>query len=429
MESTTHSELSKSLDNWAKRRIQQSRTHQELIFSLGLNELTVSRRWGRHLALPDGQELTEFVSCSYLGLETDRRLAKAAGRAALRYGVQLAAARTRVRAQPARELEELLGRIFRGHTVTFCSVTNAHLGLMPLIGSGELPSYPISPEGICWVLDRTAHASMQILRGLMEQFGVVQRVDFTRMEDVAEAFALAHERGLTPISVSDSIGSMGGLLPAVPLLELAALHDGYVYLDDAHGTSILGEDGCGYALDSLGGCFHPRLILLSSLSKAFGATGGAVTLRTSEDADCVRRFCTTYIFGGPLSLPGVAACVASARIHLSGEIRALQEKLWSNVALFDELLGPAVGNQGVSSPVRFIRIGDEVKAIETAARLRARGLVVTTAMFPTVKKGEAILRVALSAGHRPEDIEALCLAVVQCADGWDEQGRLRACGS
>lgn len=415
VEESTPPELAQTLDNWAKRRIRKSKAHQDLLFSLGLNELTVCRRWGRHIVLADGRDLTEFVSCSYLGLETDRRLAEAAAQAAFQYGVQLAAARTRVRAEPAREYEELLSQIFRGHTVTFCSVTNAHLGLIPLLGSGEMPSYPVAEAGICWILDQTAHASMQILRGLMEQFGVVIRTPFERMEDVAAAFRLARERGLTPVSVSDSIGSMGGLLPVSPLLELAERHSGYVYLDDAHGTSILGENGCGYALADNGGSFHPRLLLLSSLSKAFGATGGAVTLHSAADADCVRRFCTTYIFGGPLSLPGTAAGVASARIHLSDEIKSLQHKLWSNVALFDELLGPGIGNHGLTSPIRFIRVGQELKAMELAARLKEQSFVLTTALFPTVKRGKAILRVALSAAHREEELTALCGALQRCA--------------
>lgn len=411
METANEVAVSKSIENWAKRRIRLSRAHQELIFSYGLNELTVARRWDRHVELPDGTELTEFVSCSYLGLETDPRLSEAAAQAARHYGVQFASARTRMRAHPAQEYEAMLGQIFRGHTVTFCAVSNAHLGLFPLIGSGELPSYPTSPEGICWILDQSAHASMQVMRGILEQFGPVIRIPFERLQDVSEAFKMAQERRLTPISVSDSIGSMGGLLPVGPLLELAERHSGYVYMDDAHGTSIMGEDGCGYALHSIKGKLHPRLILLSSLSKAFGATGGAVTLHTEEDANFVRRFCTTYIFGGPLSLPGVAAGVASARIHLSPEIAELQRKLWSNVALLDKLLGPELGNHGLSSPIRFVKVGDEKRAIDVAMRVRKHGFALTTAMFPTVKKGEAILRIALSAAHRPEELEALSEAV------------------
>ena len=214
---------------------------------------------------------------------------------------------------------------------------------------------------------------------------------------------------MTPIAIADSVGSMGGVAPICYLLELADRYNGYVYLDDAHGTSIHGVHGQGYVLKCLDGYFHPRLLLTSSMAKAYGAVGGIAVLPTLADQRMVKRFATTYIFGGPPPLSIVDAAIAAGGIHLSDEIYVLQQKLWDNVRYFDSLLAHDVVNKGVLSPIRGILIGEEFKAIECALQLRKLGILVTTAMYPVVAYEHSILRLAFSAAHSKKDIQALCL--------------------
>ncbi|AXI58940.1 aminotransferase [Pseudomonas kribbensis] len=404
--------------NWVKNRVRQSRDDQQQLFDAGLNGLKLVKREGKEIELDSGERLTEFLSCSYLGLECDPRLIHGAVSAAEAFGVQFAAARTRVLLPPMRELDEQLSRIFQGHTVTFNSVGSAHLGCLPLLGSGEMPSYPLR-RGPCWIVDRAAHASMQVLQGILWQFGPVKRCDCSDLEQVEDACLAAVAAGNSPIILTDSIGSMRGLYPVNRLLQLAERFDGYLYADDAHGTSIHGAAGGGYALAAAEERLRGRLILLSSLSKAFGATGGAITVRTAADAELIRSHASTYTFGGPLSMAGVGAAVVSGNIHLSPELGQLQAALWRNIAVIDGLLGPVLGNHQVESPIRFVRVGAERDAICLAQHLRRRGMAVTTALFPVVAKGEAILRLAVSASHSQRQLESLASAV---RSGFDELG-------
>lgn len=404
--------------NWVKNRVRQARDDQQQLFDAGLNGLKLTKREGKEIELDSGERLTEFLSCSYLGLECDPRLIQGAVSAVESFGVQFAAARTRALLPPMPELDELLNRIFQGHSVTFNSLGSAHLGCLPLLGSGEMPSYPMR-RGPCWIVDRAAHASMQVLQGILWQFGPIQRRDCSDVEQVEEACSTAVAAGNTPIILTDSIGSMRGVYPINRLLQLAERFDGYLYADDAHGTSIHGVAGGGYALDAADERQRGRLILLSSLSKAFGATGGAITVRTEADAEMIRRHASTYTFGGPLSLGGVGAAVASGKIHLSPELDQLQVALWRNIATIDRLLGPVLGNHHVASPIRFVRVGAERDAINLAQYLRRHGMAVTTALFPVVAKGEAILRLAISATHSQRQLESLANAV---RSGFDELG-------
>ena len=118
-------------------------------------------------------------------------------------------------------------------------------------------------------------------------------------------------------------------------------------------------------------------------------------------------------------MAGVGAAVASGKIHLSPELGRLQSDLWRNIAVIDGLLGPVLGNHQVESPIRFVRVGAERDAICLAQHLRRQGMAVTTALFPVVAKGEAILRLAISASHSQLQLESLANAV---RSGFDELG-------
>ncbi|QXI15705.1 aminotransferase class I/II-fold pyridoxal phosphate-dependent enzyme [Pseudomonas hamedanensis] len=402
--------------NWVSNRVRQARDDQQQLFDAGLNGLKVMTRDGKNIELDSGECLTEFLSCSYLGLECDPRLIEGAVQAVEMFGVQFAAARTRALLPPMRELDERLNQIFQGHTVTFNSVGSAHLGCLPLLGSGELPSYPLR-RGPGWIVDRAAHASMQVLQGILCQFGPVLRCDCSDVQQVEDACTTAVAAGNTPIILTDSIGSMRGVYPVNRLLQLAERFDGYLYADDAHGTSIHGLAGGGYALVAATESLRDRMIVLSSLSKAFGATGGAITVRAVADAELIRRHASTYTFGGPLSMGGVGAAVASANIHLSPQLGPLQAALWRNVALIDDLLGARLGNHRIASPIRFVRVGAERDAVSLALHLRRQAIAVTTALFPVVAKGEAMLRLAISANHSQAQLEHLATAV---STGFDE---------
>src|ERR1700722_2140464 len=236
-------------NNWQKRKILHSNEYQHKAFE-EVNELIIKERQGKKIILIDDVELTEFISCSYLGLDQDERVIRASVNNIYKCGVTFPVARTRAITQSFVTLEELLNKIFcNTHTILFPSLHLVHLGLLPLLGSGEMPSFPIKGNGPLFILDKQVHASIQINRGLMEQFGDVVLVDFQSLEELEHYFELAASTKRCPIAIADSIGSMGGISPLGPLLEMAENYNGYIYLDDAHGTSIFGIHGCGYVLE------------------------------------------------------------------------------------------------------------------------------------------------------------------------------------
>ena len=86
----------------------------------------------------------------------------------------------------------------------------AHLAILPILGSGELPWYSINPKGLQWIVDKTTHASVQILRGILEQFGCYERISFTDQDKLFTALTICRQNGKTPVLISDSLSSMGG---------------------------------------------------------------------------------------------------------------------------------------------------------------------------------------------------------------------------
>lgn len=403
-------------ENWLKKKIMGSFEHQKIAFDT-INELVIKARDNREVVLVDDTRLTDFISCSYLGLDQDKRVVEASVDSILQNGVNFAVARTRMKIQSFVILEELLNKIFcGGYSTTFSSLHVAHLGILPLLGSGEMPSFPIDANGIVFILDKTAHASLQVNRGLMEQFGEVIVADFQKLDILDTLFASASQNKKTPIVVGDSIGSMGGVAPVEYLFELADKFNGYIYLDDAHATSVYGMHGCGYILDTLYNQFHPRLILAASLSKGFGTNGGVVVVPTKEDEKMLKHFATTYVFGNPLPLAIVDAAIASAKIHLSDEIITLQNLLRKNIAYFDSCIESVIPENLIINyksflPIRGIFVGDELKIISYVKSLMKRGYLPMAAMYPTVAKGKSILRITLSAVHKEEEILGLCDAI------------------
>nr|MBX2848431.1 aminotransferase class I/II-fold pyridoxal phosphate-dependent enzyme [Acidiferrobacterales bacterium] len=223
-----------------------------------------------------------------------------------------------------------------------------------------------------------------------------------------KAFEHSKAKGLTPVTVSDGIGSMGGNAPVRALLDLAEKFGGYCYLDDAHGTSILGKNGGGFVLSELNDQLHDRILLASSLAKAFGATGGSISVTQPETAEFIARHANPYIFGGPLSIASVAAIIESSKIHLFSEIYDLQNSLYENIKLFDsfELPMPVI-NHDQLIPIRGLLLNDERKAIDLGRYLYDHGYLLTCATFPTVERGKPILRLALSALHTDSQIREL----------------------
>ena len=395
-------------EDWMSIRRQRTSDAQDNAVADGLTSFEVASRQGKRITLLDGTTCTEFVSCSYLGLESHPALIQAAQLAMERIGIHLSSSRSAMAPVYLRQLEQLLGDLYGGASVTvFSSTSNAHQGVLPLLGSGGMDGYPLRERGVMWLVDRTAHASMQMLRGLLAQFGPVRRVD-TRDEDgLAHALVHCDRERLTPVLLVDGVGSMSGLLPVADLSERLRAHGGYLYVDDAHGISISGRYGAGYAFENLDHRLPANTLIAGSLSKGFGGAGGFIVLKPGYDAAQLRALANPLVFGHSIPVPLQAANVAAAQIHLSSEIDALQQALWHNVRYLDERTGSAMLNAGLRAPIRGALFDSEGQAIMAAGELRCARIVVFPVFYPIIESGKAMLRCALSALHTKEQLDAL----------------------
>ncbi|HEY3497225.1 MAG TPA: aminotransferase class I/II-fold pyridoxal phosphate-dependent enzyme [Polyangiaceae bacterium] len=401
---------------WSER-LQQVEEAQRLLAPDGLAHAVVGdeRLDGRHVE-HRGRRVVNFGSCSYLGLELDERLKRAARDAIERYGVVFSSSRAYLSLPLFEEYEALWSELAGGHPVVLApNTTLAHQAALPVLVGDD--------DAVCF--DVSAHSSIQavlpelMLRGVPCVPVPHNRIDV--LERRARRLARKHER---VFYLCDGVYSMRGDL--VPLDELYDLLERlpalFAYVDDAHGLGWAGRNGAGVVLGARG--LHERMAVTFGLAKSFATGGGVVVL---PDAALARRVFTCggpLIFTGPLQPAQLGAGIASAKIHLSPEIVELQARLRVRIERFDER-ARTLGIQSdlpSPSPIRFFEIGADARAAGIARDLLEAGFFVNTSVFPAVRRGHAGIRVMLTCRQTLEDIDALVDTFARCLERPPKQG-------
>lgn len=381
--------------------IAQASAHYREAVARGLMQVSIKSRGDKGVELPDGQKVVEFINCSYLGLDTHPDLIAGAKAAVEEWGVHLCCARSRFTIEPNRLLEEELSALFKGRAITFPSVTSAHMSVLPLLAAGAL-----SPRGgrpVRLVFDRFAHASMQFLKPILAAEAELATIAHNDLDQLLVEVRAAKAKGQELVFLADGVYSMGGVSPMRKLLALAHEHDFYLYIDDAHGTSILGERGEGYALACTGPELSERMILTFSLAKGFGCNGGGVLVPQAFQEEAIRTYGVTYGFSAPLDFAVVGAALASVKLHRDGTVAELQKKLWKRVRQFTGF-GP---EQSFVSPIGMVEAQSTEHCLELGSELKKRGHFVSVVFFPIVAKENAQLRICLTAAHSYEQLTGL----------------------
>jgi 7-keto-8-aminopelargonate synthetase-like enzyme len=360
---------------------------------------------GRRIRL-HGRDLLSFGSCSYLGLEHHPALIEGAIEATRAYGTQFASSRGYLSAPPYLELEPLLDQIFDAHVVQVQTTTLAH--------QAAFDTFLTEKDAI--VLDHQVHFSVQRAATLARASGT--KVELVRHEHLERAEELIHKLAKEHRTVwfaTDGITSMYGDLAPVGLLErlLAVADNVRLYVDDAHGMSWCGEHGRGSILSRMAP--HPRMVVASSLAKAYSAGGAVLVFQDREECERVRLCGGPCVFSGPLQPPLLGAAIASARLHLTDELTQMQETLAARVShanrrMLEAGLPLLVENE---TPILFVRCGLPRVANEIAQRLTNDGLYVNVSMYPSVPMRRAGLRVGITATHTEEEIDRLVAAMVR----------------
>jgi len=351
----------------------------------------------------DGHTYRNFGSCSYMGLER-HPLLLAGGRAALvEFGSNFSASRIYLECPLYAELEDTLEQVMGRPTLVTLSTTYAHLAALPvLIGDRDLV-----------LLDQFVHASVHMATDLVADVPI-ELIRHNRMDLLDERLRDAGDHYDKVWYLCDGIYSMLG--DFAPFERLNELLDRYpklhLYVDDAHSMSVFGKHGRGAALDQLR--HLDRVVVAVSLSKAFGASGGALSLPTAEMRNRVRRCGGPMIFSGPIAPAGLGCGLASARLHLTEEFTDMQLELQERISYARSLIAQTdlVLATDSATPI-FMRHFDSVPAAQAAVKgLRQRGFFVCISTFPAVPLNKPSIRFTMSRHNGFDDIRALVDALV-----------------
>jgi 7-keto-8-aminopelargonate synthetase-like enzyme len=348
-----------------------------------------------------------FGSDSFLGLDRDERVQKAIAEALPDWGTHNGASRAFWGVSLCSQVEERLAKwLGVPDTLLYTSVTLANIGLLPaLAGKGDL-----------LVVDRQSHDSIQQGAKLAAAGGATLRELFPcDAGALREILKRESYKGL--VVAVDGIYSMSGRV--APLRELEAVtreFGGLLYVDDAHGTGVVGPRGRGAAITALGSL--ERILMVGSLSKAYSCMGAFVTC-DRELKRILKIKSSTFIFGGPIPPPYLCGILAACDLIDSEEgdelLADLHAKIDGLMAGLTKLGYRAYGDSGA---IVSVLIGDIEKTFKVGKWLFDRGYYVQSATYPAVGINEGLLRIQVNANHAVADLEELLAAFAELREAF-----------
>lgn len=359
-----------------------------------------SSHWnGKHLSIA-GKELLNFGTCGYLGLETNQLLIDKACEYTKRYGTQFSISRAYVTSQNNLDLEDKLNQIFEGHkAIVFSSTTLAHIAVLPIVVGVN--------DAI--ILDQQAHVSMQTAAQLMAAKGVpIDVIRHNNLEMLERKIQGIRDKHDKIWYIIDGVYSMyGDLAPLDELNELAKKYPSlHFYVDDAHGMSWNGKNGCGCVFEKFKD--NNKTMLITTMAKGFGSLGGIVVFPNEETYQRVNIHGGPLAYSHPIAPAIIGASIASAEIHLSKEIYNIQNELKDKIAYCNELLNqtdlPILSNP--ETPIYFVGTGQPNVGYNLNKRILDEGFYVNIGMFPAVSVKNTGLRFTLTNHISKENIKA-----------------------
>jgi 8-amino-7-oxononanoate synthase len=352
----------------------------------------------------DGHSLLNFSSNDYLGLANHPVLKEAAVAAVHNFGAGSGASRLICGSlTPHHELEETLA-LFKGTeaAVSFSSGYDAALGaICARVDNNDVIA-----------VDKLVHACIVDAARLS---GAKLRVfGHNNLNDLAKILRWADRRHAAPplspserrprtLIITESIFSMDG--DQAPLRELTAMKEkfgAWLMVDDAHATGLYGKLRRGLPEEL--GVSQKIEIHMGTLGKSFGAAGGYIC-GSRPLIDYLVNRARTFIFSTAPVPAAAAAATAGIRLVRSDAGEQRRNQLWSNVAVVSRHLDTQGG------AIIPILIGDEDKAMQIAGELRSQGIFIPAIRYPTVARGQARLRLTVTAAHSRADVEQLLSAL------------------
>lgn len=337
------------------------------------------------------QKVLNFCANNYLGLSNNPRLQQAAVRAMEQRGFGLSSVRFICGTMDIhKELEAAISRYFHTEdTILYAACFDANGGVFEPLLSAE--------DAI--ISDSLNHAS--IIDGVRLCKAKRYRYANGDMAELEERLKEAQEQRFRLI-VTDGVFSMdGNVAPMDKICALAEKYDAMVMVDECHSAGVVGKTGRGVSeqFDLYG---HIDIIT-GTLGKAFGGAVGGFTTGRKEIIELLRQRSRPYLFSN--SLPPAVVGAGIELFKMLEESDSLHTKLMENVQHFrTKMLELGFDIKPTQSAICAVMLYDAPLSQKFAARMLEEGIYVTGFYYPVVPKGEARIRVQLSAAHEPEHI-------------------------
>ncbi len=352
------------------------------------------------IRLAGGEEVLNFCANNYLGLSSHPALVEAAREALNTHGYGMSSVRFICGTTDLhKKLEEKIAGFFGTEdTLLYAACFDANGGVFePLLGEED-----------AIISDSLNHAS--IIDGV--RLCKAQRYRFANadMTDLEEQLKKAQANRFRMI-VTDGVFSMdGNVAPVDRICELARRYDALVMVDECHSAGVVGETGRGVTeLYDLRGEVD---IITGTLGKAFGGAIGGFTTGRREIIEMLRQRSRPYLFSN--SLPPMITMAGIAMFDMMQKTTELQDRLHQNADYFKkEITEAGFTIKPSRSAIIAIMLFDARLSQEFAARLLKEGIYVIGFYYPVVPKGEARIRVQLSAAHTREHLQRAVQAFIK----------------
>ena len=356
------------------------------------NERVIVSPQGAEITLDTGQKVLNFCANNYLGLSANAKLVEAAKKALDTHGYGMSSVRFICGTGDLhKELEQKLAGFFGTEdTILYAACFDANGGVFE----------PLLTEEDAIISDALNHAS--IIDGVRLCKAQRYRYANADMNDLEEKLKEAQAQRFRLI-VTDGVFSMdGNVAPLDRIHELAGRYNAMVMVDESHSAGVVGETGRGVTeLYNLKGKIE---IITGTLGKAFGGAIGGFTTGRKEIIEMLRQRSRPYLFSN--SIPPLVAAAGIRMIGMMTETNELQDKLHFNTKYFmEKMMSAGFDIKPTQSAICAVMLYDAKLSQEMAARLLNEGIYVTGFYYPVVPKGQARIRVQLSAAHEKEHLD------------------------
>ncbi len=347
-------------------------------------------------------DVLNFCANNYLGLADNSRLVEAAKKAMDNRGYGMSSVRFICGTQDLhKELEKAISDYFKTEdTILYAACFDANGGLFE----------PLFTEEDAIISDSLNHAS--IIDGVRLCKAKRFRYANADMADLERCLKEADEQGCRyKIIATDGVFSMdGNVAPMDKICELAEKYGALVMVDESHSAGVVGPTGHGVAEQF--DCYGKIDIFTGTLGKAFGGAMGGFTTGPKEVIDMLRQRSRPYLFSNSVAPSIVGASLEMFK--MLKESNELNAKLKENVNYFrDKMIEAGFDIKPTQSAICAVMLYDAKLSQEFAAEMQKEGIFVTGFYYPVVPKGQARIRVQLSAAHEKEHLDRAIAAFIK----------------